>query len=213
MIGLLQLLGLAQNRCRACNAFFLGQEQGFICSQCLGSLKPYHPMDYSQRIEYVFSYRVFGLYDGILKEVIHCIKFHNSKALAHRLGSTIKNHLWEYIREVEPDIITFPSLNIRRFWLRGFNHIEHILTGAEIPCMKVFKRLDLNPPLSTLKKEERERAVLGHRLREEFIDYIEGKRVLVVDDLLTTGSTVRRLAYLLLSVGASEVHAYFVARG
>ena len=63
-----------------------------------------------------------------------------------------------------------------------------------------------------MNKEERSKAVLGHRLREELIDHFEDKKVLIVDDLLTTGSTIKRLAYLLMSVGVKEVQVYFVAR-
>lgn len=170
-------------------------------------------MEYSERIDYVASYRVFGMYEGVLKEVLHGIKFGNSNSLALLLGRRIKEHLWDYLEEIKPDMITFPSLNIRRFWGRGFNHVELILRGAEVPYMKVFRRRDTSPPLARLRAEERQKAVLGHRLRDELIDFIEGKRVLLLDDLLTTGSTVRRLAYLLLSVGAEEVNAYFIARG
>ncbi|MFN3976227.1 MAG: ComF family protein [Aquificaceae bacterium] len=212
MIALLQVLGLAQEDCRVCGSSFMGKGQGFICEECLNGLKPYHPMDYSHRIEYVFSYRVFGLYEGTLKEMIHCIKFHNSKGLTLRLGRVIKEHLWEYIEEIEPDLITFPPLNLRRFWNRGFNHMEYILKGAGVPYLKTFKRTDMAPPLALLNKEERSKAVLGYRLREELIEHLEDKKVLIVDDLLTTGSTIKRLAYLLMSVGAKEVHAYFVAR-
>lgn len=212
MIGFLQRLGLSSERCLHCGKPFIGKSQGLVCHVCLGSISSYHPMDYSERIEYVFSYRVFGLYEGPLREVIHGIKFRNSKTLALSLGHIIRGHLWEYIQELEPDLITFPPLNLRRLWSRGFNHMEYMLKGAGVPYMEVFKRIDFSPPLARLEAEEREKAVLGHRLREEFVDFLEGKRVLVVDDLLTTGSTIRRLAYLLMSAGADEVHAYFVAK-
>jgi len=212
LISILQVFGLVQEDCKVCGSSFRGKDQGFVCEECLSELKPYHPMDYSHRLDYVFSYRVFGLYEGTLKEMIHCIKFDNSKSLALRLGKIIKDHLWEYIREMEPDLITFPPLNLRRFWNRGFNHMEYILKGAEVPYFKAFKRTDMAPPLALLNKEERSKAVLGHRLREELIDHFEDKKVLIVDDLLTTGSTIKRLAYLLMSVGVKEVHVYFVAR-
>ncbi|MCS6875670.1 MAG: phosphoribosyltransferase family protein [Aquificaceae bacterium] len=212
MIGLLQSIGLAKSLCSACGLNFVGKEQGFLCESCLQSLKPYHPMDYSKRIEYVFSYRIYGLYKDVLKEVIQSIKFENSKRLAHRLGGIIKEHIQEYIEEVQPDLITYPSLNLRRLWSRGFNHMEEVLKGAGVPAIKLFKRRDFKPPLAYLDEQERARVVKEHRLKEEFIEYLQGKRVLIVDDLLTTGSTIKRLAYLLMSVGAEEVHAYFIAK-
>ncbi len=212
MIGLLQRLGLSSERCISCGKVFVGLSQGYLCDECLGSIKPIHPMDYSNRLEYVVSYRVFGKYEGVLKEIVHNMKFKNSKSLALLLGKAIREHLWEYIEETNPDIINFPSLNLRRLWIRGFNHVEYILIGAGVPYMKVFKRSDMHKPMAFLDAEKRQKAVLGHRLKEELIDFLEDKRVLVVDDLLTTGSTIQRLAYLLMSVGAQEVHAYFIAR-
>lgn len=212
MIGLLQMLGLASGRCLSCKKPFTGRTQGLICQECLDLLEPYHPVDYSERIEYVFSYRIFGLYEGVLRDVLQTIKFENSKGLALLLGEKIRSHLWEYLQELQPDIITCPSINLRRLWMRGFNHMEYILMGAGLSCMKLFSRRDMSPPLARLKREERQRAVMGHQLRGEFVDFVEGKRVLVVDDLLTTGSTIKRLAYLLLSAGANEVHAYFIAK-
>ncbi|MFN3869898.1 MAG: ComF family protein [Aquificaceae bacterium] len=213
MIGIFQFFGLAKDECLSCGSKFFGKDQGFICDECLKSIKPYHPMDYSHRLSYVFSYRIYGLYEGPLKHLIHAIKFENSKGLALLLGRIIREHLWEYMEEIEPDLITFPPLNLRRFWNRGFNHVENILKGAEVPCISLFKRQDMAPPLARLGKEERAKAVMGYKVKEGFVDFIEDKRILIVDDLLTTGSTIQRLSYLLLSLGAREVHAYFVAKG
>jgi len=212
VIGFLQRLGLSSDRCISCGKVFVGFSQGYLCNECLGSIKPFHPIDYSNRLEYVVSYRVFGRYEGVLKEIVHNMKFKSSKNLALLLGKVIREHLWEYMEETKPDIITFPSLNLRRLWIRGFNHVEYILRGAGVPYMKVFKRRDMHKPMAFLNAEKRQKAVLGHRLKEELIDFLEDKKVLVVDDLLTTGSTIQRLAYLLMSVGAQEVHAYFIAK-
>ncbi|MFN3598896.1 MAG: ComF family protein [Aquificaceae bacterium] len=213
MIGVFQLLGLARGECLSCGSKFFGKDQGFICDDCLKGIKPYHPIDYSHRLSYVFSYRIYGLYEGTLKHLIHAIKFENSKSLALLLGNIIKTHLWEYIEEIGPDIITFPPLNLRRFWNRGFNHVEHILKGAGVPYLSLFTRQDLAPPLARLNKEERAKAVMGYKVKENFVDFVEDKRILIVDDLLTTGSTIQKLSYLLLSLGAKETHAYFVAKG
>lgn len=169
-------------------------------------------MDYDKRVEYVSSYRVFGLYQATLRSIILGIKFHHSKSLAQRLGLAIKDHLWEFIKETEPDLITFPPLNIRRLWTRGFNHVEEVLKGAGVPYIGVFKRVGFSPPMARLSKEKRQKAVMEYTIREDMLDFLEDKKVLLVDDILTTGATLSRLAYLLLSVGAKEVYAYIIAK-
>lgn len=212
MIGFLQRLGLAKAVCLNCGKCFYGKEQGYICEDCLTSLKPHHPLDYSRRIPYISSYRIFALYEGVLRQTLIALKFQPSKALAINLGTIIKDHLFEYLEEIKPDLITFPPLNIRRLWSRGFNHAEWILKGAGVPAVSLFKRHGFSPPMARLNREERQRAVKEYRLKKKCMDLLEDKIVLLFDDLLTTGATAQRLAELLLSVGAREVHAYFVAR-
>ncbi|SHK30344.1 ComF family protein [Thermocrinis minervae] len=207
----LRLLGIVEEGCINCGGTLDNLSQGYFCSPCLDSIKPFHPYEY-KRIPYLFSYRVFGLYQGVLREVIRVIKFENSKTLAYELGRRIAPYLWEYIEEIGPDVITYPPLNIRRFWSRGFNHVKAILQGAQVPALQLFERVGLSKPMALAKgKEERKRYAKEYRLKKEIIDFVEGKRILVVDDLITTGTTVSRLAELLLCVGADEVHGFFVA--
>lgn len=204
-------LGITEEKCTVCGSSDLPKDQGYVCEECLSLIKPTHPMEY-RPLPYVSSYRVYGRYDGVLKEVILCIKFNNNVPLARWLGRAISMHLWDYITDLNPDLITYPAINIRRFWTRGFNHVEEMLKGAGVPYVNLFKRVGFDGSSASKKKEERYKKVQSHRLRGELIDFLEGKRILVVDDILTTGATMSRLGELLFSVGAEEVHAFFVAK-
>ncbi|WP_448587410.1 ComF family protein [Thermocrinis sp.] len=205
----LRFLGLSKAECIHCGEMVL--EDAFLCKTCTQDLKPFHPIEYSH-IPYLFSYRVFGRYEGVLRSVILEVKFSNNPFLARWLGSRIKEHLLEFIDQVKPDLITFPELNLRRFWARGFNQVMEILNGAQVPYQRIFKRKGFDPPMAKLNREDRKVAVQTHLLKEEWIDAMEGKSVLIVDDVLTTGGTVSRLSELLLSVGAERTHAYFLAK-
>jgi ComF family protein len=209
MRKLLRLLGLAQGSCLNCEKPAVGEE--FLCGDCLKELKPQHPMEYTH-IPYVFSYRVFGRYEGAIKSLILNAKFENNPYTARFLGKAVKDYLWEYINEIHPDIITFPELNLRRFWLRGFNQVEEILKGAEVPYQRIFERKGFDPPMVKLKSQERLKAVQSHQVRRHWLYALEDKKILVVDDVLTTGQTISHLCQLLLSLGAKETHAFFIAR-
>jgi competence protein ComFC len=209
MRRLLRLFGLAQRNCLNCEKPTVGEE--FLCEDCLKELKPQHPMEYTH-IPYVFSYRVFGRYEGAIKSLILNAKFENNPYTARFLGKAVKDYLWEYINEIQPDIITFPELNIRRFWLRGFNQVEEILKGAEVPYQRIFERKGFDPPMARLKSQERLKAVQSHQVRKHWLYALEDKKILVVDDVLTTGQTISHLCQLLLSLGAKETHAFFIAR-
>ncbi|WP_340690675.1 ComF family protein [Hydrogenobacter thermophilus] len=208
---LIKSLGMCQEDCISCGGKISSWQQGFVCENCINSLKPHHPAEY-KRLDHVKSYRVFGLYEGTLKDVILSIKFNANIPLAHWLGKVTAPYLWEYIDSTKPDIITTPAINLRRYWSRGFNHAEEILKGAEAPYISVFKRVGFQAPSAGLKKEERLKVVQTHLLKDEAIDLLENKRVLIFDDVLTTGATITRLAELSLMVGALEVHAFFVAK-
>ncbi|WP_333784944.1 phosphoribosyltransferase family protein [Thermocrinis sp.] len=205
----LRLLGISQSECIHCQSPAMGDL--FLCKECIQDIKPFHPIEYTP-IPYVFSYRVFGKYEGVLKSILQQIKFSNNPFLARWLGEAIKDHLWEFIEQTNPDIITFPELNLRRFWTRGFNQIEEILKGAGVPYQRVFKRVGFDPPMARLDKKKRIKASQTHTLREEWIEVLEGKKVLIVDDVLTTGGTISRLCELLLSVGAEQTHAFFLTK-
>ncbi len=208
MRALLRFLSLSLGQCIHCERTAL--KNHFLCSDCLEQIKPVHPIEY-RHIPYLFSYRVFSIYEGPLRSAILHIKFQNNPFLARRLGTIIGSYLWEYIHETKPDLITFPELNLRRLWFRGFNQIEEILKGAGVPYQRIFKRKGFDPPMANMKREKRKKAVLSHTLRQEWIDLLEGTKVLVVDDILTTGETISRLCELLLSVGARETYAFFLA--
>jgi len=208
---LVKFSGLCEEECIFCGAPIYSEDQGYFCNVCLEHLKPHHPLEY-RKLEYVSSYRVFGRYEGVLKSLILSAKFRANVSLARSLGKVISPYLWEYIEIINPDLITCPGVNIRRYWSRGFNHTEEMLRGAGVPFVKVFKRIGLGGISAGLSKEERLRAVKSHKLREEVIDLLEDKKVLIFDDVLTTGATITRLAELVLSVGASEVYAFFVAQ-
>jgi ComF family protein len=205
----LRLFGLAQRNCLNCEKPAVGEE--FLCESCLKELKPQHPMEYTH-IPYVFSYRVFGRYEGAIKSLILNAKFENNPYTARFLGRVLKDYLWEYINEIQPDIITFPELNLRRIWLRGFNQVEEILKGADVPYQRIFKRKGFDPPMARLGSQERLKAVQSHQVEKHWLYALEDKKILVVDDVLTTGQTISHLCQLLLSLGAKETHAFFIAR-
>jgi len=209
MRRLLRLFELAQRNCLNCEKPAMGEE--FLCEDCLKELKPQHPMEYTH-IPYVFSHRIFRRYKGAIKSLILNAKFENNPYTARFLGKAVKVYLWQYINEIQPDIITFPELNLRRLWFRGFNQVEEILKGADVPYQRIFERKGFDPPMARLGSQERLKAVQSHQVRKHWLYVLEDKKILVVDDVLTTGQTISHLCQLLLSLGAKETHAFFIAR-
>ncbi len=209
---LVDSLFLSEDFCISCGKGFEADAQGFVCPKCIEDLKPFHPFEYIE-LPFISGYRIFAKYEGALEEVIKSIKFRRALPLVQALAGKVETHLKEYLKDVEPDMITFVPVHFWRRWGRGFDHNEELLRFMNIPFLKVVERHRYSKPLAGYGREERKR-ITGEafRVRKSFIDLLEGKRVLVVDDLLTTGSTAQSVAKILMEVGVDEVYFYFVAR-
>ncbi len=189
----LTLLGLTESTCLVCGGELDDPEQGYLCTACLEDIKPSHPMDYED-LSFTERYRIFGRYEGVLSETLKLIKFRSVKPLAHRLGEVVSENLLEFIGETEPDLITYVPVHRWRFWKRGFDHNEEILKGARVQPEQILYRRKHSKPLASYGREDRFRAVKdAFGVRDAYLEKIEGRRVLVFDDVLTSGATASLL--------------------
>lgn len=77
---------------------------------------------------------------------------------------------------------------------RGFNHVEEIFKHLKLPILNLFKK-DKDFKQSDLSKKEREKAVSNISLNKSMD--LSNKKLLLVDDIITTGSTIKRMISLL----------------
>lgn len=202
-----------------------------LCPDCLRELKPYlgktcsicgAPLEgkgklcpYCSTSPPPFTKAVFyGLYEGKIEEVILRFKFQDHPALAIPLGQLMAQ-AWQK-QEIEADIVTSVPLSKRRLRLRGYNQAEllakTIAHGLGLPYQELLVRKRHVKEQSRLKREERLTNVLGAFAPIDGLD-LGGKRVLLVDDVLTTGATTSECSRALLKAGASSVYVLTMARG
>lgn len=193
------------SHCLCCGRFFGGSGEAHYCLNCLQE-RP------------AFSlHRSCGRYEGKLKDIILLYKYGGFKVLgkefarfAHR-ALRGKEDLWW---EVEA-LIPVPLHRIRKRQ-RGFNQTQII--AKELAKLKeieivegVLVKVKHTVPQTFLEAEEREKNVAGaFKVRKR--KRIEGKRVLVVDDVYTTGATIRECSRVLKEAGAEEVRALTLAQ-
>ncbi|MGE0127424.1 MAG: ComF family protein [Blastocatellales bacterium] len=214
----------------ACSKCWLEIEQkslsGDFCAKCGARLQPLHP-HIPSRIEavdrrcgrcdqFTFGFaRACGPYEGALRESVLRLKLHPHiparlrEALRRTFSALPESHLIESIVPV--------PLHPDRLAERGFNQAEVIarelisLAGLRLDSMAVIR----------VKKTERHRAGMGARERARSLEkafriraprLVEGRVALIVDDVMTTGSTARELAETLLDGGARNVSVLTLAR-
>jgi ComF family protein len=165
---------------------------------------------------YFASHRTAALYDGALKEMIHRFKYQGVFPLTQVLGDLLEPVLKAIRREHRVDVLIPVPLHIRRLRERGFNQalllVKELSKRSGIPYQeRVLAKIRETPEQISLKKRERAKNVKGVF---EVTDQgaIKGKRVVLVDDVYTTGATVNECSRALLQAGAKQVAVLTVAR-
>jgi ComF family protein len=153
---------------------------------------------------------------GIVREMIHEFKYGRQIHLRHLVARWLKAALDdERIRESRFDIIVPVPLHAARQRERGFNQaglLAALLSAqTSIPSKPVLERIRYTTTQTALDRSERiENLHNAFRLRKNAD--VRGLRVLLIDDVLTTGSTLSECARVLKRAGALSVHAATAAR-
>lgn len=154
----------------------------------------------------------FGSYEGPLREFIHLFKYGGIETLAEPLAQLLLRAL---PRDSHFDVVIAMPMHWRKQWQRGFNQ-------AALLARPVAKRYGLKLSSNLARRrytkaqaglsEEQRRENLKNSFWVRRAEEIQGKRILVIDDVLTTGATMREAAGTLRSAGAAHVSALTLAR-
>lgn len=149
-----------------------------------------------------------AIYDGVAKHIVHKFKYGNSKYLS----KTIFAFIYEKFLQSDFKDINFimpVPLSKQRLKLRGFNQAQilssELSNKTKIEHLDVIKRIKNTPTQTSLTKEERSLNLTDAFVLEDNLQ-VKGKNILIIDDIITTGSTINALAKLLKDNGAKEVY-------
>ena len=191
--------------CLCCGRFFDGAGEPHLCADCLGTRPPFT------------RHRSGARYGGIAKDIILLYKYRGFEVLSGVLADFLirslgrEEDLWSGVEAVIP-----VPLHPAKERSRGFNQArllaKRLARQKNIPLMK--RRLVKVRPTAaqtSLKARERETNLKG-AFQVKRGAGLEGKIVLLVDDVYTTGSTIRECSRALKKAGVKEVRAVTVAR-
>ena len=155
-----------------------------------------------------------GVYEGTLSEAIHILKYQKKQAMAKHLNAMITDVLFQGF--ADSDIVIPVPLHKKRLNERGFNQSllisHHISKRFSIPlCMEGLQRTRWTRPQIELTRDERLKNVKGAFAAGAGFKP-EGKKIILVDDVYTTGATVNECAKVLKKGGAKEVVVFTIAR-
>jgi competence protein ComFC len=153
-----------------------------------------------------------GVYSGALKELIHLMKFYERKKTAKLLAEFVLENVMDSAIKWADVIVPVP-LSKRVLAERGYNQtalVAGILAEKYgIEFGEAVKKIKETEPQNKLERKDRLRNLRG---AFEAVFSVTGRKVLVVDDVYTTGATMNEMAKTLKRAGALDVRGVVVAR-
>lgn len=189
----------------------LAKEETDLCHDCRTETTAFKKINKS--FSFIAGWTAVWYYNGNVRKSILRYKFSNARSYSVFYGKMIAMRLME--EEIEFDILSWvPTGSIRRF-RRGYDHAEllAIAVGNELNLTpeKTLHKIRQTPPQSRLNDPAHRRANVLGAYCAITPEKIRGKRVLLIDDVVTTGSTVNECARTLLTAGAKEIYLAAIA--
>jgi ComF family protein len=204
---------VASPLCPSCGVVFESKAGGdHVCEACLRNEKPFGMA------------RACGIFDGALMAAVHAFKYGEKVRLSLPLSKLLMAAFLKFWRQRRVDLIVPVPLHARRLRERGFNQayllVRHWASALKTPGFpvqdieigrRVLKRIRWTPPQTGLGRRERQ-ANIKKAFALSAPEAVRDCRVLVVDDVYTTGATVGECARVLIKGGAREVDVLTLAR-
>jgi len=186
-------------RCPLC---WQPQRQGDPCPRC----REERPAFQGARSPY--------LYQGVAREAVQALKYNHLSALAQPMSQLMARYVGE--EAIEADLLVAVPLYARRQRLRGYNQSALLarelcrLCGLPLAGRGLARRRNTPPQARSADAEARKRNVTDAFVADR--RWVEGKRILLIDDVMTTGATLDACARALRQAGAASVWALTFAR-
>jgi len=155
----------------------------------------------------------FGAYEGVLRDLIHLYKYGRVQTLSLPLADFLAAAL---PLEERFDAVTPVPLHWRKQWQRGFNQAEFLARAIArrrgVPVVRALRRARFTQTQAGLSNTARRGNVAGAFRCRRAAKTLAGRSVLLIDDVMTTGSTAAACARALKQAGAAKVVLATVAR-
>ncbi|HEX2906739.1 MAG TPA: ComF family protein [Phototrophicaceae bacterium] len=194
-------------RCAGC-----GRVDTLWCERCQTALEQMPPPRQVQPLPPLSGMASSGVHAGKIQQAIWSLKYENGRALAEPLGERLAQHL-AHLEWAIDQVVPVP-MHAHRLAERGYNQAqllaEQLALHAALPCVPTaLRRWRFTPSQVGMGRSERLTNVKDAFAADAAL--VQGRTILLVDDVYTTGATLSACAEALLAVGAAAVYGLTVS--
>ncbi len=165
-----------------------------ICEKCIKDIKKCNENEIS-----------YAYYNSTLKKLILDFKFRKN----FNSGELLSDFIVEKLKNEEKDyILTYVPISKNKLKVRGFNQCEYLCKEASkklnVDVLETLKQVKEIRAQKTLNKEQREKNILN-AFEAINIEKIKGRNIVLVDDVITTGATIRECERILKKYGVNKI--------
>lgn len=152
-----------------------------------------------------------GLYDSSLRHAIHQFKFNGKVGLDRSLGSLLEQAI---ASDLKVDLVVPVPLQKKRLQQRSYN--QALLLAREVARIRSLP-LSNNLLIKVRETESQQGLSAKNRVKNlcgafQLHENLSGQKILLIDDVMTTGATVATCSQVLLEGGAAEVYVAVIGR-
>lgn len=185
-----------------------------VCPRCAASVGPFANVDggcpscHKQSFRFSRAVRL-GPYEGHLRHAILRMKKPSGERIAEIIGEFWAGYARSQLAVLKVDAIVPIPLHWWRHWRRGYNQSEVLgrclANSLGLPCRTDWLKRVRNTPRQVEQTAAQRRANVRNAFRAQERPTLKNRNVLLVDDVLTTGSTAQDATRALLNAGAARV--------
>jgi len=212
------------SECEICGKY-LEDSRVIVCKECLSKIERVDRFDIERKFEEKFAggfiSKAFSCFhfeeNTIVQKLIHEMKYNNKRSIGKILGEILGSSIRDEHDFITADALLPVPLHKIRKRERGYNQSELIALGvSKVIGVKVIDdllvRVRNTQTQTKLNLHERKENVKdAFKVKSKYKDFVVGKKFIVVDDVITTGSTVIECAKVLKQNGAEKIYALSVA--
>jgi len=184
-----------------------------LCENCYHDLQFYSSQNKISEVKthfreiYFDDLLIMAKFTGSLMKLLKALKYHDSKNLAPFLAKM----LWRHLIIPPADLISFIPLHARKLHLRGYNQGQEIALELgkilQIPVKNLLEKKENTKAQAQIKNQQKrlQRMQGSFQVRTKYLSLVKDKRIILIDDVLTTGATLNAVSQTLKEAHAKTI--------